>query len=303
MKKIALGVIGVVALAGCATEPAPVYNPVLPYDGAAVSSLTVMADPAPERAVGLDIPTDYSALSTTAMNQAMYAVPGISPAAAGAGGLIGVLIVAAVDASVDAARNSRINGFLEQRGIDARVVFSEALQANLAAEGYSVTVGDQPRTGRALFASTQAQAVSTDASIDVLIRYYGLQIVPGRGWAPTAVADVVVREAGTGRILVRDTVVQGMPSPGFASVMSPAYGDAVIVPYDPLLVFESVDDMVDTRPDDGARAMETTLRQVAAGVAMLVRNNARTAAEASAELTVANAAPSATLSEPIQIEQ
>jgi hypothetical protein len=285
MKRVLSGLVGIASLAACATPPPPpVYNPVLPYEGAGVSSLTIMADPVPERAVGLDIPTDYSALTNNAINQAMYAVPGASPAAAGAGGLIGVLIVAAIEASIDAARNNQINSFLEARGIDPRAVFAEALRSELTAQGYTVALGDQPRPApRALFAPEQARAVNTDASVD------GLQIVPGRGWAPTVVAEVVVREAGTGRVLMRDSVVQGMPEAIYVAApyyFSPLNGDALIVPYDPMFVFADVNAAVGTRGDDGARAMEASLRQVAVAVARLIRRHAA----ASPETTPANGA-------------
>lgn len=307
MRKFALGAVGLVVMAGCATPPAPVYDPVLPFDGAGVSSLTIMADPMPERAVGLDVPTDYSTLGTNAMNQAMYAVPGASPAAAGAGAAIGILIVAAIDAGIDSARNGRINSFLETRGIDPRAVFAEALRSELNSQGYTVTLGDQPRsTPRALFKPDQAQAVSTDASVDVFIHHYGFQIVPGRGWAPTVVAEVIAREAGTGRVLMRDTVVQGMPGQYFA--FAPAFallnGDALIVPYDPMFVFADIDEAVDTRADDGARAIESSLRQVAAGVAQLIRRNAAVSAGTEIPaITDAPASPETTNAAPQTIQE
>ena len=196
-KLIAAGAM--TGLAACAT-PAPNYNPVLPYDPATspVGELMVFEDTLPERALAWDAPVDTSSVAY------QTAPPGVSPGAHAAGGLIAVLVIAAVDASIDANRNGRLNEFLEDSGFDAEGVFNAALTQELESAGFSLSRNDRAREDGEVFA--QAGEGSADAVIDVEVVNYGLSMTGMNSWTPMVTANVTVTAAGTGEVLVDDTL-------------------------------------------------------------------------------------------------
>jgi hypothetical protein len=256
--------LGAACLTACATS-APVYDPVIPFESASagVTAFTVPGDSVPEKAVGLDVPTDYSYISSTAMNQAMYAVPGASVGAAAAGGFLAVLIIAAVDAGIDADRNGKINKFLDAQHFDAESIFYSALKSELEKGGYVMAVVDGATA-----------APGKGAVLDVDITHYGYQI-DGVSWIPTVFANVTVKDEN-GKLLLKDAVALGGPAAQFmpaAVEISPLGGDSVILPYNPRYIFKDVDSIVTGDPAVSVGALKFALESAAVGVARLVGTN------------------------------
>lgn len=250
------------ALAGCATSK-PYYDPVIPFDGQDVSAIRVQADGVPEKALALDQPINYSGISASAMNTYN---PAVSAGAAAAGGIIAMLIIAGIDASVDGARNEKINKFLAEHKFDAKKVFHDALSAELGKAGYAVE-------GLGANAAAPSQALIMD--IDLV--YYGYSIV-GPEWAPTVAATVMVKSADGATTLLDDALMMGAP-PGYAAAAAamPLYGvggDTIILPYNPAHVLANEDAITLGDPAVSLAGLRFSLESVAKGVASLVRKEA-----------------------------
>ncbi|MEZ5939616.1 MAG: hypothetical protein R3C52_15565 [Hyphomonadaceae bacterium] len=248
-----------VALAGCSTS-SPTYNPVLPFDPgeAHIASFNVNGDAVAGKAVALNAPADYSNVALS--NPAIYA-PGVSPVAAGVGGALGVLLVSAIAAGIESARNERINNFLYAQGFDAKKVFYDALRKELGAEGYAMNVDGEG-------------AAAADAGLEVSILQYGYQLAPvGSGWAPVAVANVTAKSSA-GDVLMKDTVV--VSARGAVPVLAPGGsgvgGDALRMPVGDDLMFANVDEIVEGDPARSVEALTYALEATAAGVARLLHN-------------------------------
>lgn len=258
--KMTVKYLSFAALAGLAACATPVvYNPILPHDGVMnpVDTLVVSASGTDEPAVALDMPVDYGAIQNQA-NVAAYSNPSVSPGAGAAGGLVAVLIIAAVDASIDAHRNGRVNDLLDEAGFDAEGVFNTALEDALTERGYTIlTKQDTGETGEA------------DAVFTVSVDGYGYQLASVTGWVPMVNLSVNMTSP-SGDVLIADRVRVGQPSQ--ASSLNPYLvpPEIRIALNDERYYFETVDELVEETPEIALRGLEFSLEQAAIAAADLV---------------------------------
>lgn len=254
------------ALAGCATSK-PHYDPVIPFGGQGPSAIRIEPDGVPEKALAMDYPVNYDGV----MNSSMYNYnPAISPGAAAAGGILAMIIIAGIDASVDGARNDKINKFLAQHKFDAKQVFNDALSAELGMAGYSVE-------------AARAGGASQALILDVDLVHYGYSMV-GPEWAPSVMATVVVKSADGATTLLKDAMAMGSP-PGFNPNGNtiPVYGvggDTIVLPYNPAHILANEDAITLGDPAISLAGLRFALESVAKGVANLVRREASAATQA-----------------------
>lgn len=246
-------------LAGCASSD-PVYNPVIPFEAQGVTGFRVHNDGLPEAASAFDTPIDYSSIQ----NPAMYN-PAIGAGAAAAGGAIAVLLIAAVDASIDDARNKKINEFLKVQNFDAKKVFYDALSAELTKSGYAVELTE---------ASAGAPAAPA-LTLDVDLLYYGYTIISAE-WTPAALATVKVMSADGKQTLLSDSLRLGSPPtyiPGAMLGYGPG-GSTIVLPYDPAHLLANEDAITQGDPKASIASLRFALESVARGAADLVRGAA-----------------------------
>lgn len=267
-------VLAGLAVAGCETSK-PDYNPIIPFEGNAAVSFAVPKDAVPLKAVAMDNPINYQSIS----NPSVYN-PYISPGAAAAGGVIAMMLIAAVDASIDSARDEKVNNFLAAQKFDAAKVFQDALSAELAKSGHTV----------ALVGEKDAVAAPT-LKMDVKLPYYGYQIVGGP-WAPSALAIVTVTSADGKEVLLKDGLRVGMPPAYIANAVPPrgVGGNMITLPYDPAYVLPNEDAITLGDPAVSIGGLRFALETLAKGVADLVRQEALPAV-APPEQVAAAAAP------------
>lgn len=257
--RIAHVLLAGLVLAGCASSD-PVYDPVIPFEAQGVTGFRVHNDGLPEAASAFDTPIDYSSIQ----NPAMYN-PAISAGAAAAGGAIAVLLIAAVDASIDDARNKKINEFLKAQNFDAKKVFYDALSDELTKGGYAVEVTE---------ASAGAPAAPA-LTLDVDLLYYGYTIVSAE-WTPAALATVVVKSADGKQTLLNDSLRLGSPPtyiPGAIAGYGPG-GSTIVLPYDPGHLIANEDTITQGDPAASIASLRFALESVARGAADLVRGAA-----------------------------
>jgi hypothetical protein len=248
-----------VLLAGCVSSD-PVYNPVIPFEAQGVTGFRVHNDGLPESASAFDTPIDYSSIQ----NPAMYN-PAIGAGAAAAGGAIAVLLIAAVDASIDDARNKKINEFLKAQKFDAKKVFYDALSAELSSSGYAVELTE---------ASAGAPAAPA-LTLDVDLLYYGYTIISAE-WTPAALATVKVMSADGKQTLLNDSLRLGSPPtyiPGAMLGYGPG-GSTIVLPYDPAHLIANEDAITQGDPKASIASLRFALESVARGAADLVRGAA-----------------------------
>jgi hypothetical protein len=156
----------------------------------------------------------------------------------------------------DAGSDRKVRDFLAAQGFDARAVFAAALQAELGALGYAVSVGDGAGgpTG-------QGAVLKAD------VTRHGFQQVGG-AWRPAVFASVTAMSA-SGDVLLRDRVSFGdVVAPAFAH--APLGEDVVILPDDPANSFRDIDAIVAGDPARPVAALRVALEATAKGVARLV---------------------------------
>jgi hypothetical protein len=233
--------------------------------------MRVQSDGVPEKASAKDQPINYAGISNSTMNTYN---PAISPGAAAAGGIIAMLIIAGIDASIDGARNDKVNKFLADNKFDAKQIFHNALSAELGKAGYVVDG-----------LGVSAPAGSQPLIMDVDLIYYGYGIV-GPEWAPAVAATVVVKSADGKTTLLDDALMMGAP-PGFVAAsalpVSGAGGDAIILPYNPAYILANEDAITLGDPKVSLDGLRFSLESVAKGVANLVRKEAPATPAAPAE--------------------
>ncbi|HOY78385.1 MAG TPA: hypothetical protein PLN33_11300 [Hyphomonadaceae bacterium] len=253
--RVAYLMLAGLSVAGCSTSK-PNYDPIVPFEASSPATFAVPKDGVPLKAVAFDNPINYQNIS----NPSVYN-PAISPGAAAAGGAIAMLLIAAVDASIDGARNDKVNNFLAAQKFDATKVFHDALNAEMARAGHTVTLVDK------------ADAVAAPAlKMDVTLPYYGYQIVGGP-WAPSAVAIVTVTSADGKEVLLKDGLRIGMPPSYITTAVAPrgVGGNMITLPYDPAYILLNEDAITLGDASVSIAGLRVALETLAKGVADLVR--------------------------------
>jgi len=142
----------------CATAP---YVPTI-YDGetAQVKSIAIADDSLPERMGANEL------ASAAGTGQA-------------AGGLIGLLVVSAIEGAETSGRMKKLNEMMEPLGFDAEAEFESILKTKLAAAGYSdLSVVGGERKKRVPLTEKTLPETSADAILDVTMVSFGVQNVP-----------------------------------------------------------------------------------------------------------------------------
>ncbi len=172
INKIAILTGATVFMAGCATKP---YVPTV-YD---VSSSQV-------KSIALVDDAVESRLAANELSSSM----GTGSAA---GGLLGVLVVAAIEGSETSSRKNNLAEVMDPIGFDQEAVFQDMMQKKLAMAGYAdtVIVGGEREKRRSL-KDDELPETTADAILDVNITNFGVQKAKtGEEWRPAA--GVVVR--------------------------------------------------------------------------------------------------------------
>ncbi|MEZ5998989.1 MAG: hypothetical protein R3B98_09875 [Hyphomonas sp.] len=192
----------------------------------------------------------------------------VSPAAGAAGSILGALVVAAIDAGVDANRNGKIEQMLEGQSFDAPAVFETALLDALKNGNINPVYQEAAvRPDKKEFFEVNASPGSAlDAAVDVIIYQYGFTL-DSLGWRPSVSAQVQLHDTRTGEMLMNEFVMYGriatipptVAAPGSYNV-SPGQ-PTIIVPFDLSNGFDSVNAY--TR-DDPERAVATLTAALAA---------------------------------------
>ena len=272
--------ISAAILSACATPPT--YDPVLPYDAerAPIASLAVLPDALPENATALDTPTDYFA-ATNQISQNMVNAGTASPGAAAGGGLLAGLILSAVEAGIDANRNSKFRKMLDAQSFDGPDVFQTALESALTDKDLSAQFASGARTDRQPISDAALSKIKDDAALDIRILSYGYKVTPG-GWQPSVVVDLVMKDPGTGKTLMTERLTYGAPgttvlvaSPYVTTVSGFLGNPTIIIPYEEGYGFNSVDAFVETEPAKAVEGLRLALVHTADAIAGLVTQPVR----------------------------
>ncbi|MCI4646292.1 MAG: hypothetical protein MRY64_16040 [Hyphomonadaceae bacterium] len=251
-------------LAGCASPP-PVYNPVLPFEGSAdrLDGLTILPGALPEKPTIIDAPM-YNAEAMNQATQNQVNAGTASPGQAAAGGIIGGLIIMAIDGAIDANRNSTFREILAATDYDGEAVFREALEASLAERGYAPVFAEGERSRRMFFQDAEMAALTNDVAFDILVNQYGYSLTLG-GWAPSIEVNIKATETSTGEVLIDDSLRYGT----VMGEMWSATATIINLPYDTEYYFASVDDM-QAAPEKVAEGLDTALSNMASAIASLI---------------------------------
>lgn len=172
-------------LGGCATAP---YVPTL-YDASIsqVETIAIADDSIPDKVGANEL---ASAMGT---GQA-------------AGGLIGTLVVAAMEGAETSGRMKNLAELLEPTGFDAEAEFEAMLKAKLAEAGYGdLSIVDGERKGRS--ALKTLPETSADAVLDVNMHTFGMQKAKtGEEWRPAAGITVRLVSSGTEDVLAENVI-------------------------------------------------------------------------------------------------
>lgn len=270
------------APAGLAEAP---EDPILPIDAEQVQlrKVTLMPTGLPERATGVDAPIDMSAGNATA--QSMVNSGQVSPAAGAAGGIIGMLVVAAIDAGVDSNRNGKIAAMLKEQGFDARQVFESALVEALNER--DIVAGYQAGTREKndeFFNFVATPGVALDAAIDVVVYQYGFTL-DGLVWRPSVAAQVKIRDIKTGQLIMNELLTYGRGSLQPPAVIMPnSYAVepgamTIVIPYDRKNAFGDVKGFTEEDPARAAATLTEALKTTARAIADLAAKAAAGEAE------------------------
>jgi hypothetical protein len=228
----------------------------------------------PERATGMDAPTDMSGIDTNV--RSMVNSGQASPMAGAAGGLIAGLLIAAVDAGVDSNRNGKIEKMLAARSFDGRAIFETAFESALT-EGRLETSKKSVARAKGYFAKvTPEPDAPHDAFVDVLIHQYGFAI-DGATWYPSVSLQVKVNDVQSGDLLMNESLVYGRPGlrPPFQNLQTGERKATpgplmIVIPYALNQGFSSVDAYTEEDPERAVAALTEALQTTAKAAARLV---------------------------------
>lgn len=255
------------------------YDPDLPMDPSVqLTTLDIADNMLPEKPSALDTPPNYSGLSDSI--NAQISAGTASPGAAAGGGLIAVLIVAAVDAGIDADRNGRLREYLTAQGFDGPAEFKTALLNELTALGYEVSFTEIEQNRRKQLDTYEGSGQPGSAMLEIYLDSYGfVQLMPGASWTPNAFAAVDIT-APDGTILL-DTNIGYASTPAAIYGVYPQYMSTTKwVPGRHAYQFTGINQMVDERPDEGVAALRFAMNSLAQGIAELVADASPAARDA-----------------------
>lgn len=230
---IALGV----AVSGCAT-------PEIPYDRSAENV----------KAIGLlppGFPEKPTVVLASTVGQSF--------------GLVGAL----VDASLEANRDSKFNGLIEQAKYSERDTFINNVTAALQMRGYTVMPVAAMRTkNNGFMAKYPAKGeTSADAYLDVFVANYGY-VAAGIGastpYRPFVGLQVKLIRANDSKVLMQDTVIYNPVGPAVAQ------GHAVTVAPNPSYSFADFDTLV-AQPDNAVKGLQEATEQTSEAISTLLQ--------------------------------
>ena len=185
LRKILL--LGAIALMGsaCATKPyvPTIYDPV----NANVKSIAIADDVVKDKLAANELS------SSMGTGQA-------------AGGLIGLLVVAAVEGAETSSRKSNLEEVMDPIGFDAETVFQKMMAEKLAAAGFSggEIVGGERKKRKPL---TEFPETSADAILDVSMTNFGIQKAKtGDPWRPAAGVYVQLVSSEDNTVLMENQI-------------------------------------------------------------------------------------------------
>lgn len=190
----------VLAVAACAQQPKSI--PFVKPAGSQIQTIGLLVPDMPREA--------SAALATSPGKNAANAVAG-----AGLIGLAVGLVIASVDAGIEANRGDSLQELLDAQSFDAPDTFTTTLQASLEEKGYqvvSIPRSGQRQRGTEKFQPTyQAPAgQEVDAFLDVVVQGYGYAAASTSSSAPfrpVVLTETRLISATTKSVLMRDDVV------------------------------------------------------------------------------------------------
>jgi len=183
--KLALSACLMMTVSACATAP---YVPTV-YDASvtSVKSIAIADDSVPDEMGANEL------ASAAGTGQA-------------AGGLIGLLVVSAIEGAETSSRKGKLNEMMEPLGFDAEAEFEEMLRTKLTEAGYEgkgvVTVDRGKKSKLSELPETDADAV-----LNVEMVSYGMQkAVTGEEWRPAAGVRVQLVKNDTSEVLMENMI-------------------------------------------------------------------------------------------------
>jgi len=187
MLKLCTAAGAAIAMTACATPP---YVPTV-YDAstANVKTIALADDSMPEKMGANEL---ASAMGT---GQA-------------AGGLIGLLVVAAMEGAETSSRVGKLNEMMEPLNFDYETEFETILQTKLSEAGYGdVDVVGGARKKMAPLTVKTLPETTADAVLDVSMVSFGVQkAVTGQEWRPAAGVKVQLLGAAEGNVLMENMI-------------------------------------------------------------------------------------------------
>ncbi len=185
--KLGAASLAAIAMTACATPP---YVPTV-YDASTSNVQTI-------------------ALADDSMPEKMGANELASAAGTGqaAGGLIGLLVVAAIEGAETSGRVGKLQKLMEPLDFDHETEFEEILTAKLAEAGYAdvAIVGGERKKMAPLTEKTMPETTA-DAILDVSMVSFGVQkAVTGEEWRPAAGVKVQLLRSETSEILMENMI-------------------------------------------------------------------------------------------------
>lgn len=183
--KLTLSASLMFALAACTTAP---YVPTV-YDAemAGVNTIAISDDALPEEMGANEL------ASAAGTGQA-------------AGGLIGLLVVAAMEGAETSSRKGKLNEMMEPLGFDAEAEFEAMLKTKLMNAGYEgLDVVDVTRGKKSVL--EELPETDSDAILNVEMVSYGMQKAKtGEEWRPAAGVKVQLVKNGTSELLMENMI-------------------------------------------------------------------------------------------------
>lgn len=185
MKLYAFAAIAALSLSACATKP---YVPTL-YDASSYKVETIaIADDAIGEKLGAN-----ELASAMGTGQA-------------AGGLIGVLVVAAMEGAETSSRVGSLNKIMETSSFDAEASFEKMLSEKLLAAGYNdvkIVGGERKNRGPL----KEFPETTADAILDVSMTNFGMQKAQtGQEWRPAAGVNVKLVSSVDDSVLMENMI-------------------------------------------------------------------------------------------------
>ncbi len=258
MTAIKRGAVLVLALAIAACVQQPKSIPFAQPAGSEIQTIGLLEPEMPDQA---------SAILATS--------PGKNAANAAAGaGLIGLavgLVIAGVDAGIEANRADSLQELLDAQSFDAPTTFKSALQASLEEKGYqvvSIPRSGERQTGAEKFQRTYEAPANSDidAYLDVIVEGYGYaaaNVGSSAPFRPVVLVETRLVSAGSKSVLMRDEVA-------YNPIGSGGLQNRVTIP--PASQYSFVDfDTLEAAPEQATQGLDEALTKTATTIGTLLR--------------------------------